>query len=68
MKMGLKISLLGSHGFKKGPCNPEYHDEVVTKLTEAINLAADIGTKNVITFTGMRFDGMDDEHHDRVYY
>ena len=44
MKMGLKISLLGSHGFQHGPCNPEYHDEVVTKLTEAINIAADIGT------------------------
>jgi len=61
LKMGLKISLGGGHSFKKGPCNPEYHDEVVAKLTEGINVAADIGTKNVITFTGMRFDGMDDE-------
>jgi len=61
IKMGLKISLLGGHSFKKGPCNPKYHDEVIEKLTESINVAADIGTKNVITFTGMRFDGMDDE-------
>ena len=61
LKMGLKISLVSSHSFKKGPCNPEYHDEVVKTLTERINIAADIGCKNVITFTGMRFDGMDDE-------
>jgi hydroxypyruvate isomerase len=60
-KLGLEISLVGAHGFAKGPCNPEYHDFVVEKLTEGINTAADIGTKNVITFTGMRFDGMDDE-------
>jgi hydroxypyruvate isomerase len=61
LKMGLKISLVGGNSFMHGPCNPEFHDEVITKLTEGINVAADIGTKNVITFTGMRFDGMDDE-------
>jgi hydroxypyruvate isomerase len=58
-KLGLEISLVGSHGFAKGPCNPAFHDEVVTKLTESINLAADVGCKKVITFTGMKFDGMD---------
>jgi hydroxypyruvate isomerase len=58
-KLGLDISLVGSHGFAKGPCNPEFHDEVVTKLTDSINLAADVGCKKVITFTGMKFDGMD---------
>ena len=58
-KLGLDISLVGSHGFAKGPCNPAFHDEVVTKLTESINLAADVGCKKVITFTGMKFDGMD---------
>lgn len=58
-KFGLDISLVGSHGFAKGPCNPAFHDEVVTKLTESINLAADVGCKKVITFTGMKFDGMD---------
>lgn len=60
-KLGLGISLVGSHGFANGPCNPEYRDEVVKKLTDGIDLAHSIGTKNVITFTGMRFDGMDDE-------
>ncbi|MFK5921831.1 MAG: TIM barrel protein [Verrucomicrobiota bacterium] len=61
IKMGFKISLVSSHSFKKGPCNPEFHDEVVETLTDRINIAADIGCKNVITFTGMRYDGMDDE-------
>ena len=62
MKMGLEISIVsGGHGFKEGPCNPKFHDKVVNGLTESINLAADIGSKRVITFTGMRYDGMDDE-------
>lgn len=60
-KLGLGISLVGSHGFSNGPCNPEYKDEVVKKLMDGIELAKSIGTKNVITFTGMRFDGMDDD-------
>jgi hydroxypyruvate isomerase len=59
--MGLEISLVGSHGFSNGPCNPKFHDEVVTKLTDAINLAADVGCKKVITFTGMKYEGMDRE-------
>lgn len=58
-KLGLDISLVGSHGFAKGPCNPAFKDEVITKLTDSINLAADVGCKKVITFTGMKFDGMD---------
>jgi len=60
-KLGLDISLVSTHGFAKGPCNPENHDEVVAKLTEAIDLAQDVGCQNIITFTGMRYDGMDDE-------
>jgi hydroxypyruvate isomerase len=57
--LGLEISLVGSHGFAQGPCNPKFRDEVVSKLTEAIDVAADVGCKKVITFTGMRFEGMD---------
>ena len=60
-KLGLDISLVGSHGFANGPCNPKNREEVVTKLTEAIDVAKEVGSKSVITFTGMRFDGMDDE-------
>ncbi len=59
--LGLEISLVGSHGFANGPCNPKFRDEVNTKLVDAINLAADAGCKKVITFTGMKFDGMDRE-------
>lgn len=60
-KLGLEISLISSHGFAKGPCNPENHDEVVAKLEEAIDVAVAVKCPSVITFTGMRFDGMDDE-------
>lgn len=58
---GMDISLVGSHGFGNGPCNPANHDEVVAKLTEAIDVAVEVGSKKVITFTGMKFDGMDRE-------
>jgi hydroxypyruvate isomerase len=58
-KMGLEISLVGSHGFSRGPCNPAFREETVAKLTEAIDIAAAVNCRKVITFTGMRFDGMD---------
>jgi hydroxypyruvate isomerase len=58
--IGLEISLVSSHSFAQGPCNPKFWDETVAKLTEAIDVAKAIGSKRVITFTGMRFDGMDE--------
>jgi len=58
-RLGLDISLVGSHGFAKGPCNPAFREEAVAKLDEAIDVAADVGSRKVITFTGMRFDRMD---------
>jgi hydroxypyruvate isomerase len=60
-KMGLKISLVGSHGFNRGPVSPENHDYCRTKLNEAIDLAAANQCENVITFTGMRVKGISDE-------
>ena len=60
-KLGLEISLVGSHGFAKGPCDPKHYDFAVAELEKAINLAAEVGCKKVITFTGMRFEGMDDQ-------
>ncbi len=60
-KLGLEISLVGSHGFAKGPCDPKFRDEAVAKLKESIATAAAVGCKSVITFTGMRFEGMDEE-------
>jgi hydroxypyruvate isomerase len=59
LKMGMEISLVGSHGFATGPCNPANRAEVKTKLEDSIHLAADVGSKKVITFTGMKFEGMD---------
>ncbi|CAN5367689.1 TIM barrel protein [soil metagenome] len=58
--LGLEISLVGSHGFAQGPCNPEFWDASVEKLQEAIDVAAEVGCEKVITFTGMRYDGMDE--------
>jgi hydroxypyruvate isomerase len=60
-KLGLEISLVGSHGFARGPVNPEYHAEVENKLRQSIDLAVQYGSPNVITFTGMRVPEMRDE-------
>lgn len=60
-KLGLEISLVGSHGFAKGPCDPQHYDFAVTSLEKAIDTAAQFGAKKVITFTGMKFEGMDRE-------
>jgi hydroxypyruvate isomerase len=60
-KMGLKISLVsGGHGFKKGPCVAVNREFVIASLRKGIDLAAKIGTKSVITFTGMRGKGLTD--------
>ncbi len=60
-KMGLKIALVGSHGFAKGPLDPENHAEVEKKLRDGIDLAVKYGAPNVITFTGMSKAGISDE-------
>ena len=59
-RLGLKISLVGSHGFAKGPLDPENHAQVEKKLREGIDLAVKYGAPNVITFTGMRKAGIND--------
>ena len=60
-KLGLEISLVSSHGFAKGPFTRENHEHCVKVLKEKIDLAADVGCANVITFTGMREAGITDE-------
>ena len=60
-ELGMEISLVGSHGFARGPFNPANHDFVVQKLREGIDLAVKFGAKSVITFTGMREAGISDE-------
>ncbi len=59
--MGLKISLVGSHGFQQGPLDPEHHAMVEAKLREGIDLAVKFGSPSVITFTGMSKPGINDE-------
>jgi len=60
-ELGLAVSLVGSHGFAKGPFNPSNHDFVEKKLRDGIDLAAHVGCPSVITFTGMREPGISDE-------
>ncbi|MCH2178866.1 MAG: TIM barrel protein [Mariniblastus sp.] len=57
--LGLEISLVGSHGFAKGPVNPAHHAECKQKLIEGIDLAVQVGSPNVITFTGMTHPASD---------
>ncbi|MCD0463547.1 TIM barrel protein [Roseiconus lacunae] len=58
--MGLKISLVGSHGFAKGPIDPDNHAEVESKLRKSIDLAVKYNAPAVITFTGMKQQGIND--------
>jgi len=60
-KLGLKVSLVSSHGFAKGPFNPKNHAFCIERLKERIDLAVEVGCPSVITFTGMREPGIDDK-------
>lgn len=60
-QLGLQISLVGSHGFKNGPLDPDNHDEVEAKLRRGIDLAVQYGSPSVITFTGMSKSGVSDQ-------
>jgi hydroxypyruvate isomerase len=59
--LGLEISLVSSHGFAEGPCNPAFRQTTVDKLRDAIQAAAAAGCGQVITFTGMRYEGMKED-------
>jgi hydroxypyruvate isomerase len=60
-EIGLEVSLVGSHGFAKGPVNPANHEFCEKALRDGIDLAVAVNCKRVITFTGMREKGIDDE-------
>lgn len=64
-ELGLDISLVGSHGFKRGPVDPANHDECVEKMMGSIELCALAGYKRVITFTGMKAEGIDNEEAEK---
>jgi hydroxypyruvate isomerase len=60
-ELGMKPSLVSSHGFKTGPANRANHAEVLAKLRESIDVAVEFGAPGVITFTGMREKDLSDE-------
>jgi hydroxypyruvate isomerase len=60
-ELGMKPSLIGSHGFKDGPTSPKHHENCVKKLREGIDLAVEYGAPGVITFTGMREQDLSDK-------
>ena len=60
-KLGLAISLVGSHGFKTGPYSQEQHQSCRNKLVEAIDVAAEVQCPSVITFTGFSVKGIGPE-------
>ena len=60
-ELGMNISLVGSHGFKKGPLSRDNHVMCIEKLRNGIDLAVEFKSPSVITFTGMREEGVTDE-------
>lgn len=60
-ELGMKPSLVSSHGFAAGPTSRDNHAEVVASLRKGIDLAVEFGAPGVITFTGMRVKGISDE-------
>lgn len=60
-KIGMKPSLISSHGFKDGPSSRDNHAACLAKLREAIDVAVEFGAPGVITFTGMRVKDLSDE-------
>lgn len=60
-ELGMKVTMVSSHGFKRGPFSRANHEFCLEKLREAIDLAAAWDCPKVITFTGMREPGISDE-------
>lgn len=58
--LGLKISLVGSHSFKKGPFAKANHEHCAERLKAGVDLAVEVNCPSVITFTGMREKGTND--------
>ncbi len=64
-ELGLEISLVASHGFAQGPVTTANHAFCRERLLERIDLAAKIGSRRVITFTGMSEVGISPEQGTR---
>jgi hydroxypyruvate isomerase len=64
-ELGMQVTMVGSHGFKRGPFNRENHAFCTARLRESIDTAVEWGSRQVITFTGMREKGITDEQGKR---
>ena len=62
---GLGVSLCSSHGFARGPVNPANRDFCEERLRGGIDLAVEWNAPGVITFTGMREEGISDAEAER---
>ena len=59
-KLGMKLAMIGSHGFQTGPFSRDNREFCVQRLRESIDVAVRCDCANVITFTGMRQPGTSD--------
>jgi hydroxypyruvate isomerase len=59
-KHGLACSMINTHGLTKGLNRKENHEECLAKIRSAIDVAAEYGYPNVISFPGNR-GGMPDD-------
>ncbi|MBC8872075.1 MAG: TIM barrel protein [Planctomycetes bacterium] len=60
-RLGMKLTMGGGHGFKKGPFSRDNHEYCIEKLRAGIDGAVECECAQVITFTGMREEGIADE-------
>lgn len=51
-KHGLACAITGSHGFKQGMNDPDFHPTAIKKIKDSIDANAQYGFKSVISFTG----------------
>ena len=58
---GLTCAIAPAHMFVRGLNNPENYPECLEKITSAIEASAEFGCPNVITFSGFKVEGIDDE-------
>lgn len=60
-ELGMQVTMVGSHGFRRGPFSRANRAFCVESLRKGIDTAVRWGSRQVITFTGMREEGIPDE-------
>jgi len=64
-ELGMHVTMVGSHGFKRGPFSRANRSFCIDQLHKSIDTAVQWGSRQVITFTGMREEGITDEQGKR---